>query len=86
MRIHSLSFLALVKNLQPDIAVSAGSACTTGTGKVEASHVLQALTDDEDRWHNAIRFGVGKDNTKEEIEYATDELIRIVDGLRNLTF
>jgi cysteine desulfurase len=77
---------ALVKNLQPDIAVSAGSACTTGSGKVEASHVLKAISDDEDRWYNAIRFGIGKDNTKEEIEYATDELIKIVNRLRNLTF
>lgn len=75
---------ALVKNLQPEIAVSAGSACTTG--QVEASHVLQAITDDEDRWHNAIRFGLGKDTTKEEIEYATDEVIKIVNRLRNLTF
>jgi len=75
---------ALVKNLQPDIAVSAGSACTTG--QVEASHVLQAITDDEDRWHNAIRFGLGKDNTKEEIKHATDEVIKIVNRLRNFTF
>jgi len=75
---------ALVKNLQPDIAVSAGSACTTG--QVEASHVLQAITDDDDRWHNAIRIGLGKDNTTEEIEYATDEIIKIVNRLRNLTF
>ncbi|GAA0646374.1 cysteine desulfurase family protein [Salarchaeum japonicum] len=75
---------ALVKNLQPDIAVSAGSACTTGT--VEASHVLQAITDDEEVWHHAIRFGLGKDNTREEIEYATDEVIKIVNRLRNLTF
>lgn len=77
---------ALVKNMQPDIAVSAGSACTTGSGKVEASHVLKAIADDEDRWHNAIRFGFGKDNTREEIEYATDEVIKIVNRLRNLTF
>ncbi|WP_267642040.1 cysteine desulfurase family protein [Haloarchaeobius amylolyticus] len=75
---------ALVKNLQPDIAVSAGSACTTG--QVEASHVLQAITENEARWHNAIRFGFGKDNTKEEIEYATDEVIKIVNRLRNLSF
>lgn len=75
---------ALVKNLQPDIAVSAGSACTTG--HVEASHVLQALTNNEDRWHNAIRFGIGKDNSMEEIEYATDEIVKIVNRLRNLTF
>jgi len=77
---------ALVKNLQPDIAVSAGSACITGRGKVEASHVLKVITDDKDRWHNAIRFGFGKENTREEIEYATDEVIRIVNRLRNLTF
>jgi cysteine desulfurase len=75
---------ALVKNLQPDIAVSAGSACTTGT--VEASHVLQAITDDEEVWHHAIRFGLGKDNTRKEIEYATNEVIKIVNRLRNLTF
>lgn len=75
---------ALVQQLQPDIAVSAGSACTTE--QVEPSHVLQAITDNEDRWHNTIRIGLGKDNTKEEIEYATDEIIKIVNRLRNLTF
>jgi len=75
---------ALVKNLQPEIAVSAGSACTTG--QVEASHVLQAITDDEERWHNTIRIGLGKDNTKGEIEYATDKIISVVNRLRNLTF
>jgi cysteine desulfurase len=73
---------ALVQNLQPEIAVSAGSACTTG--KVEASHVLQALGGDEDRWHSAIRFGLGKDNTKEEIEHATDQVIQSVSRLRKL--
>ena len=75
---------ALVKNLQPNIAVSAGSACTTG--KVEASHVLQAITDNEDRWHSSIRLGLGKDNTREEIEYATDELINVVNRLRKLKY
>ena len=75
---------ALVKNLQPEIAVSAGSACTTG--QVEASHVLQAITDNEERWHNTIRIGLGKENTKEEIEYATDQIISVVNRLRNLTF
>ena len=75
---------ALVKNLQPDIAVSAGSACTTG--KVEASHVLQSITDNEDRWHSSIRLGLGKDNTREEIEYATDEVITAVNRLRKLNF
>lgn len=73
---------ALVQNLQPEIAVSAGSACTTG--KVEASHVLQALGGDEDLWHSAVRFGLGKDNTQEEIEHATDQVIQAVSRLRKL--
>jgi len=73
---------ALVQNLQPEIAVSAGSACTTG--KVEASHVLQALGGDEKRWHSAVRFGLGKDNTPEETEYATDQVINSVSRLRKL--
>jgi cysteine desulfurase len=72
----------LVQNLQPEIAVSAGSACTTGS--VEASHVLQAIGGDEDRWHSAIRFGLGKDNTREEIEYAVDEVVQGVSRLRKL--
>jgi len=75
---------ALVKNLQPDIAVSAGSACTTE--KVEASHVLQAVGGDEDRWHSAIRFGLGKDNTQEEAEYAVDKVVSAVKRLRSLQF
>ncbi|WP_330632930.1 cysteine desulfurase family protein [Halocatena halophila] len=75
---------ALVQNLQPDIAVSAGSACATG--KVEASHVLQAISDEEDIWHSAIRFGLGKDNTQEQIEYATDQVIQSVNRLQKLTF
>ncbi|QCC48521.1 cysteine desulfurase family protein [Halobellus limi] len=73
---------ALVQNLQPELAVSAGSACTTG--KVEASHVLQAIGGDEERWHSAVRFGLGKDNTKEEIEHATDQVIQSVSRLRKL--
>lgn len=83
----NLSFLgvenkALVQNLQPEIAVSAGSACTTG--KVEASHVLQALGGSEERWHSAVRFGFGKDNTQDEIEYATERVIQSVSHLRKL--
>lgn len=73
---------ALVQNLQPELAVSAGSACTTG--KVEASHVLQALGGDEESWHSAVRFGLGKDNTQAEIEEATDRVIQSVSRLRKL--
>lgn len=75
---------ALVQTLQPEIAVSAGSACTTG--KVEASHVLQAISGNEDVWHSAIRFGLGKDNTKEQVEYAADRVLQSINRLQKLTF
>lgn len=74
---------AIVQNID-DIAVSAGSACTTGS--VEASHVLQAITDDADRWHSAIRFGVGKDNTLAQIDYAVDEIVGVVQRNRRISF
>lgn len=74
---------ALVKNLQPEIAVSAGSACATG--KVEASHVLEAITDEEDRLHSSTRFGLGKENDMREVEYATDTVINTVDRLSKIS-
>ena len=74
---------ALVKNLQPEIAVSAGSACATG--KVEASHVLEAITDGEDRLHSSTRFGLGKGNDMREVEYATDTVINTVDRLSKIS-
>lgn len=73
---------AIVQNLK-DVAVSAGSACTTGS--VEASHVLQAITDDEGRWHSAIRFGVGKGNSIEQIDYAADTIINTVERNRKIS-
>jgi cysteine desulfurase len=75
---------ALVKNLQPEIAVSAGSACATG--KVEASHVLEAITDEEDRWHSSVRFGLGKGTTEEVAEFTVEEVSGTVDRLQKLTF
>ena len=74
---------ALVKNLQPEIAVSAGSACTTS--EVKASHVLESITNQEDRWHSAIRFGLGKNNTKKEIKFVISEVIDAVGRLSKIT-
>lgn len=75
---------AIVRKLRSEVAVSAGSACTTGS--VEASHVLQALGGDEARWHSAIRFGLGKDNTFGEIDSAVDHVVDSVGRLRRLSF
>jgi cysteine desulfurase len=81
---HGVENKALVRKIKDNIAVSAGSACTTGS--VEASHVLQAVGGDEDTWHSAIRFGLGKDNTLEEIDFAVDCITESVNRLRSISF
>ena len=51
-----------------DVAIATGSACTTAT--VEPSHVILALGFGEDRAHSAIRIGLGRDNTEQDLQYA----------------
>jgi len=48
------------------IAVSSGSACSSG--KVEVSHVLLAMGVSSGEAQNAIRVSIGKDTTKEEVD------------------
>ncbi|WP_257346230.1 cysteine desulfurase family protein [Pseudalkalibacillus decolorationis] len=58
------------------IAASSGSACTAGS--IEPSHVLAAMFEDTKRMNSAIRFSFGYGNTMEDIEKATNEIIKIV--------
>lgn len=65
------------------ICVSSGSACTSGS--LEPSHVLAAMGIDIAVMQSATRFSLGKQNTKEDIDYVVDNLKRIIANLRALS-
>jgi cysteine desulfurase len=65
------------------VAVSTGSACSSGT--LEPSPVIRALGVDDELARGSIRFSFGKDNTEADVDYTVEVLARAVERLRSLS-
>lgn len=65
------------------IALSSGSACTSGS--LDPSHVLLAIGLDHHTAQGSLRFTLGKDNTDEEIDYSVEAVRKTVDYLRAMS-
>ena len=66
-----------------EVAVSSGSACTSAT--LEPSYVLMALGVGEELAHSSIRFGLGRWNTEEEVDFVVEKVGERVKRLREMS-
>jgi cysteine desulfurase len=73
---------ALLLGLRPTVALSSGAACSSA--KIEPSHVLRAIGRSESLAYAALRFGIGHNNTVEQIDRVATATIATVQSLRKL--
>jgi cysteine desulfurase len=73
---------ALLLGLRPTVALSSGAACSSA--KIAPSHVLQALGRSESLAYAALRFGIGHNNTVEQIDRVATATIETIQSLRKL--
>ena len=74
---------AIINSISKEIAISAGSACTTQI--VEPSHVLLALGYDDDKIHSSIRIGIGKFNSLIEIKHIIKKITTEIKKLEKIS-
>ena len=65
------------------VAVSSGSACTSGS--LDPSHVLLAIGLSHEIAHGSLRFSLGTGNTREDVDYVAEVLPEIVERLRKMS-
>src|SRR5215471_191774 len=82
LRFPGVNASALLTDL-PDVAISTGSACSSAIP--EPSHVLRALGLTEEMARSSVRFGLGRFNTEDEVDYVADRVIQAVRKLRALS-
>lgn len=66
-----------------NVAVSSGSACTSAS--LEPSYVLRALGVGDELAHSSLRFGLGRFNTEEEVDFVVAEVVKAVNHLRDMS-
>jgi len=82
VRFEGIESKAIINSVSKKIAISAGSACTTQV--VEPSHVLLALGISDEMAHTAIRFGLGRFNTEDEIKFASEQICETIQNLQKI--
>jgi cysteine desulfurase len=65
------------------VALSSGSACTSASN--EPSHVLKAMGVSDEKAHTSLRFGLGRFNTREEVDQVATQVVESVKRLREIS-